>query len=237
MCETFHCENEIWAACINCQCLLCFDHFEKTSPCELHNRMVPYSTLSNVVNSPERNREKSETVCEALAEEPKSDSQTIDLDGLDVYEICDISSETTAEEVIGPLLQTKCQQQFLSNGNDNSEMADVPDLETPNIPDPVAFEEAETMEINTSHMRPEEFHVEGECHIEETTNEEQFPKITKAQLAKQSRNSGLSYVSLHSKKNMPARKGVGPRCKSTMCEKRGYQCSMFNQSQRVEIQN
>ena len=37
-CETFTCQDEVWAACPSCSCLLCFNHFEESSPCHPHNR-------------------------------------------------------------------------------------------------------------------------------------------------------------------------------------------------------
>ncbi len=40
-CETVNCTSEVWAACITCQCSLCFQHFEESSPCHLRNNFVP----------------------------------------------------------------------------------------------------------------------------------------------------------------------------------------------------
>ncbi len=37
LCSDFDCEEEIFAARTSCLCLLCFEHFVRTSLCESHN--------------------------------------------------------------------------------------------------------------------------------------------------------------------------------------------------------
>ncbi|GFR78134.1 hypothetical protein ElyMa_005842300 [Elysia marginata] len=38
ICEVRHCKEEVWAACVECLVLLCYDHFmEDVTSCEDHN--------------------------------------------------------------------------------------------------------------------------------------------------------------------------------------------------------
>lgn len=96
--------------------------------------------------------------------------------------------------------------------------------------------------VSDNDVLPETFTVDGnrkEGTSERISIEKRRPTkgVNKQKTAKEHRNMGKEYISVKTKKSVPARKQLKERCNGKVCEKFAHQCSLITETDREAILN
>ncbi|XP_022111147.1 uncharacterized protein LOC110990447 [Acanthaster planci] len=256
-CETFFCNEEVWAACTSCLCLLCFKHFEESSPCHLHNQFALPSQVS-IPNPTETELNQEATVEKSFDEH--LDYVIHNLDDIPLNRLLNTATESSVSEEVPEVSEHEevCTSDELIvtpgehpepvpessacwvNEKETSmtvELIATPEEHPVPIPESSACEaEPHSTNTQTAHPQPEDYVVEG-SQPEEAVPDKTVKKLSKHKTAKKGRNLGLQYTSMTSDKDIPARRGLKPSCKGDYCNLMGFHCKYFTATRRNKIQD
>ncbi|XP_030831499.1 uncharacterized protein LOC105436801 [Strongylocentrotus purpuratus] len=218
-CDNFMCTDEVWAACPECLCFLCFLHFNLRDDCLCHNLAFNLSEIpldisssasqyQGLTNEEERNNED-----EVM---PLMESRRGNFEN---QASLDTRVEENGDQVLMATLESK--------QSDATDSLDIPEhLEEASLPQESA---------DNSQLSPESFQVDGERALEVPEQ----PKTVKSrnQLVKERRNAGYSYESEKSKELKAARRFASYETSCEKCHFRGLSCNTFSCNTREAIRS